>query len=132
MLEDIGLLVTIGWLCREFGEAHSAIRIDRSIDIEEGEIPAPLKLVIFRMIQEALNNIAKHSEASLVRVSLHKTGEGIELTISDNGKGFDVKETLRQGLGLVSVRERVELSNGSFSIESGKGKDTTLRAMWAL
>jgi PAS domain S-box-containing protein len=131
MLEDIGLLVTIGWLCREFGEAHSGIRIDQNLNIQEREIPDSLKLVIFRILQEALNNVAKHSKASLVRLSLNKASEGIELTVSDNGQGFNVNETPRRGLGLVSMRERVELSNGSFSIESAKGKGTTLRVTWA-
>ncbi len=132
MLEDLGLLVTIGWLCRKFGEAHSDIRIDRNINIEEKEVPASLKLVIFRILQEALNNVAKHSKASLVRLSLNKARKEIELTISDNGQGFDVKETPRHGLGLVSMRERAELSNGSFAIESVKGKGTTVRVTWAL
>ena len=130
MLDDLGLLTTIGWLCRKFGEAHSDIRIDRNINIEEREVPASLKLVIFRILQGALNNVAKHSKASLVRLSLNKASKKIELTISDNGEGFDVKGTLRHGLGLVSMRERATLSNGSFAIESVKGKGTTIRASW--
>ncbi len=132
LLEDLGLLVTVGWLCREFGEAHADMRIVRDINIRETEIPASLKLIIFRIFQEALNNVAKHSQASLVRLSLNKVSEGIELTISDNGQGFDVKETPRHGLGLVTMRQRAELSNGSFAIESVKGKGTTVRVTWAL
>jgi signal transduction histidine kinase len=132
LLEDLGLLVTIGWLCREFGEAHPTIRVDQDITVEEKEIPSSLKIVIFRIIQEALNNVAKHSKAALVHLSLNKASQGIRLTVSDNGQGFDVKDTPRQGLGLVSMRERAELSNGSFSFESAKGKGTTLRITWAL
>ena len=132
LLEDLGLLVTIGWLCREFGEAHPGIRVDQNITIEEQEVPASLKVVIFRIFQEALNNVAKHSRADLVRLSLNKRSKGIELTISDNGQGFDVEKTPRNGLGLVSMRERAELSNGSFTIESVKGKGTTLRMAWPL
>jgi signal transduction histidine kinase len=131
LLEDLGLLPTIGWLCREFGEAHSAISIDRKINIEEREIPSSLKLVIFRILQEALHNVAKHSQASLVYLSLNKAGEKIELIIADNGQGFNVKETPRHGLGLLSMRERTEFSRGSFSIESAKGKGTILRITWA-
>ena len=132
LLEDLGLLVTIGWLCREFGEAHPGIRIDQNVTIEEEEVPASLKVVIFRTLQEALNNVAKHSKANLVRFSLSKESKGIQLTLSDNGQGFDVMETPRQGLGLLSMREHAELSNGTFSIESVKGKGTTLRTTWAL
>jgi signal transduction histidine kinase len=91
-----------------------------------------LKVAIFRTLQEALNDVAKHSKANLVRFSLNKGSKGIELAISDNGRGFDVKETPRHGLGLVSMRERAELSNGVFSIESVKGKESTLRMTWAL
>jgi signal transduction histidine kinase len=132
MLDDLGLLVTIGWLCRGFGEAHSGMHIDQNINIGEKEVPASLKLVIFRILQEALNNVAKHSKASLVRLSLAKASKEIELAISDNGQGFDVKEKPRHGLGLVTMRERAELSNGSFAIESVKGKGTTVRVRWAL
>ena len=132
MLEDLGILTTIGWLCRKFGEAHSDIRIDRNINMEEKGVPASLKLTIFRILQEALNNIAKHSKANLVRLCLARASKEIELTISDNGQGFDVEETPRHGLGLVSIRERAELSNGSFAIESVKGKGTTVRVTWAL
>jgi signal transduction histidine kinase len=132
MLEDIGLLITIGWLCREFGEVHSGVRIDQDLNIEERQIPDSLKLVIFRILQEVLNNVAKHSKASLVRLSLRKVKEEIELIVSDNGEGFDVKEMPRHGLGLVSMRERAELSHGNFSIQSDRGKGTVLRVTWAL
>jgi PAS domain S-box-containing protein len=131
LLEDLGLLVTIGWLCREFGEAHPGIRIDQDIRIEEREIPDSLKVVIFRILQEALNNAAKHSKATLVHLTLIKGSKGIELTLSDNGQGFDVKETARNGLGLVSMSERTQLSNGSFSIDSIKGEGTTIQIAWA-
>jgi len=131
MLEDLGLLVTIGWLCRQFGEVHPDIRVDQNINVGEKDVPASLRLVIFRILQEALSNVAKHGKASLVRLSLANASSEIELTISDNGQGFDVKETPRRGLGLVSMRERAELSNGSFAIESVKGKGTTVRITWA-
>jgi signal transduction histidine kinase len=87
-------------------------------------------LVIFRILQDALNNVAKHSKATLVRLSLVKGSKGIEATVSDNGQGFDVKEMPRHGLGLVSIREHAELSNGSFAIESVKGKGTTVGVTW--
>ncbi len=132
LLEDLGLLVTIGWLCREFSEAHPGIRVDQNINIEEKEVPASLKVVIFRILQEAINNVAKHSKASLVRLSLNKVSKGIELTLSDDGQGFDVKEAPRYGLGLVTMRERAELSSGSFAIESVKEKGSTIRVTWAL
>jgi signal transduction histidine kinase len=59
-------------------------------------------------------------------------GKEIDLTISDNGEGFDVKGRLRHGLGLISMRERIEHSGGSFSIESSRGKGATIRASWPI
>jgi PAS domain S-box-containing protein len=132
LLEDLGLLATIGWLGREFGEAHPGIRLDQNITIEEEEVPLSLKVVIFRIVQEALNNVVKHSKANLVRLSLNRGSEGFELTLSDDGQGFDVKETPRHGLGLASMRESAESSNGVFSLESVKGKGTTLRVTWSV
>jgi signal transduction histidine kinase len=99
-------------------------------------VPPSLKIVIYRISQEALNNIVKHSKADQVTLSLRKTGDPIELAIRDNGQGFDLEEALskggyERGLGLSSMRERVELTGGSFSIESNKGAGTVIRATWA-
>jgi signal transduction histidine kinase len=98
-------------------------------------VPDVLKIVIYRILQEALNNVAKHSEADLISLSLRAQGGKLELSISDNGVGFDVADTIsgeRQGggLGLASMKERGELSGGSFSIESSRGTGTIIRALW--
>ena len=97
----------------------------------------PLKTAIYRVTQEAMNNIAKHSQAGSVHLSLRKKGNTIELTIKDNGMGFDLKEILspessKRGLGLNSMRERTELLGGTFEIESTKGRGTVIRALWPL
>ena len=94
-----------------------------------------LKIVIFRVMQEALNNIAKYSEAESATVSLANKRGTLELTLADNGKGFDLESVLAveesgRGLGLTSMKERAELSDGSFSIESSIGKGTRIRACW--
>jgi two-component system NarL family sensor kinase len=88
-------------------------------------------------MQEALNNISKHSQADLVHLALRKTDGELELSIQDNGRGFDLPEVLsvespKRGLGLSSMRERAEQSGGSFGIESAKDKGTVLRATWPL
>jgi signal transduction histidine kinase len=80
-------------------------------------------------MQEAMNNIAKHSKADLARLILRKTVDKIELSIEDNGAGFNL-ENIKQGLGLTSMRERTELSGGTFEVESIPGKGTTIRASW--
>jgi len=80
-------------------------------------------------MQEAMNNVAKHSKADLARLILRKMVDKIELSVEDNGAGFDPENT-KQGLGLTSMRERAELSGGTFEIESTVGKGTTIRASW--
>jgi PAS domain S-box-containing protein len=137
ILDDLGILSTISWFCREFQTTYKGIGIEAQVDIKEDEVPDSLKTEIYRIMQEALNNIAKHSGAELVRLSLTRTDNRIELEIQDNGMGFDIEENLslqrsRRGLGLTSMRERAELSGGSFAIESIKGKGTTIRVNWPI
>ena len=137
MLDDLGILATITWLCREFQTTFPSVYIETQIEIQEDEVPNPLKTVIYRILQEAMNNISKHSKAYLVSLSLRKKGNKIELAIQDNGRGFDVEEALSvagpgRGLGLTSMRERTELSGGSFAMESTRGKGTIIRANWPL
>jgi len=137
ILDDLGILATLSWFCREFEKTYSDIRIRKEIAIEEEEIPVPLRTVIYRISQEALNNIAKYSRAGQVRISLRKKEGGINLVIQDNGQGFELEKVLSQGgaergLGLTSMRERAELSGGSFRIESSPGKGTAIQAFWAV
>ena len=112
----------------------------RHIELETGvaeeEIPENLKVNIFRIAQEALNNIAKHSKAEWVDISLSKNGGGIELVVSDDGVGMDLdiimQTSTARSLGLTSMRERAELTGGNFSIESTPGEGTTIRACWPI
>jgi signal transduction histidine kinase len=136
ILDDLGILATIGWFCREFQTVYSTIHVEKQISLQESEVSAPLKTVIYRVIQEALNNIAKHSRADRVHLSLSKLDGKIELAIKDNGVGFVLEDVLsiesaRRGFGLSGMRERVELSGGAFWIESRKGSGTTVQASWS-
>jgi signal transduction histidine kinase len=131
VLDDLGILSAISWFCRQFEIVYSSISIEKQLDMQEDEVPVPLKVVIYRVLQETLNNIAKHSQADRVYISLWKQDGQIELTIEDNGIGFD-PETSRKGLGLVSMKERVEFSGGMLAIESDLGSGTTIRATWTI
>jgi len=136
VLDDLGLLATITWFCRQFEALHPNIHLEREIHVEENNVPESLRIVIFRVIQEALHNVIKHSKAEFVALSLEKKGRSLELTIEDNGVGFDKNEAFSRihdkgGLGLTSMRERVELSGGAYSIESSAGQGTVIRARWA-
>jgi len=134
-LDDLGILATIAWLCREFQATYSTIEIRREIGAVESDVPNPLKIVVYRVLQEALNNVAKHSGASTVTISLAKKNNTIQLAIEDDGCGFDVDEALsvessERGFGLGSMKERTELSGGTFVINSAKGKGTIVQALW--
>jgi len=135
ILDDLGILATISWFCREFQAIYSGIRIEKQITVDEQEVPNLLKIVIYRVMQEALNNIAKHSAADLVHLSLKKQDSRIELTIKDNGRGFDPEvarsaERSKRGLGLASMKERVNFSGGSFSVQSLLREGTLIHASW--
>lgn len=137
ILDDLGILATITWFCREFQNVYSNIRITKKIEITENDIPPPLKTIIYRLLQEALNNVAKHSQADQVYLSIHKQPDEIELLVKDNGRGFDLEKTIslnpsQRGLGLASMRERAELSGGRFDIQSSIGKGTTIRVVWVV
>lgn len=135
VLDDFGIVAAIGWFTREFGELHSSISITKDISVTEEQVPELLKIVIFRLIQETLSNVASHSHASRVRIVLRKTEGRLELSLEDNGCGFDLQEgkpweKLVDGIGLVSMKKRTELAGGCFSIESVVGKGTAIRATW--
>jgi signal transduction histidine kinase len=134
-LDDLGILATIAWLCRAFQATYSNVEIKREISAEEGDFPDSLKIVVYRVLQEALNNVAKHSGADMVTIALAKKNNTIQLAIEDNGCGFDVEEarsveSSERGFGLGSMKERTQLSGGTFVIKSVKGKGTFVRASW--
>ncbi len=134
ILDDLGLIATINWFLREFGKVYRNMEIEKHISLEDPEIPQNIKIVIFRVLQEAMNNIAKHSHADRIHVGMRKTKDAIEFIIKDNGVGFDVSrmQKNRCGLGIASMRERVAFSQGKFSIESDEGSGTALRFEWPL
>jgi len=123
IIDDRGLLATIDWHTRQFSQHYSQIKIIQQIDVDEQEVPEPLKIVIYRVIQEALNNTAMHSKADTIYIRLKKSGNYFEAEVEDNGRGFDLEEVANRGdrisgYGLKSMRERVEIIGGSFSVRS--------------
>ena len=127
VLDDIGIVATIDWYCREFGINHPGVGIEKDVRLIEEGVPASAKIVIYRVMQEALSNIVKHSQASDVFLSLNKSDHRLEFIIRDNGIGFDWEEAITKrspwgGLGLRSMKERTESSGGLFGVESVKGR----------
>lgn len=136
MLEDFGIHVAMEWLCKEFKTQNRNIEVNCAVRINESDTPEIVKVAIYRVAQEALQNIAKHSSATRVDASLEAAGGGVNLTISDNGGGFDPDKHPRgydgkSGLGLRSMRERVEATGGKFSLKSAAKKGVDVCALWA-
>jgi PAS domain S-box-containing protein len=136
ILDDLGILATIRWFCREFQNVYTGIRIETTIGIEENDVSPYLKTTIYRIMQEALNNVAKHSHANFVQLQLKKFKSHLNLIIQDNGRGFNLDKamalkTSRRGFGLASMRERAELSGASFEINSAGDTGTMIKVVWA-
>ena len=128
-LEYLGLVTALKSFCSEFGKQEQ-IKARLTIVDVPGSIPPDVALCMYRVAQEGLRNVARHSGAREVRVALVGTGEGIELSIVDSGQGFDTDKAERKngGLGLVSMGERVRLLGGELVIESEPKGGTQLRA----
>jgi signal transduction histidine kinase len=124
----LGLAVAARGFCKEFSEQQ-----DMEIDFKCQDLPSPLSsdssLCLFRVLQEALHNSAKHSGVRRVEVQLWETSDEIHLTVSDSGAGFDTKAAKQgQGIGLISMEERLKLLKGTISIESRPNRGTTIHA----
>jgi signal transduction histidine kinase len=127
-LEYLGIAAAMRSFCQEFGEQTKV-----KIDFKSEDLPRPsspeISLCLFRVLQEALHNSAKHSGVRHVEVRLWETSNEIHLAVSDSGAGFDseaAKES--RGLGLISMKERLKLVKGTFSIESQPKRGTTIHA----
>jgi signal transduction histidine kinase len=94
------------------------LQIEMEFSISEPEIPEPVKITLYRIVQEALSNCIKYAEADSIRVFLVKVQADLVLTVKDNGKGFDVDSGMGSGIGLISMRERAQSHQGVFTIRS--------------
>ena len=129
VLDAFGITIAIRNLCHETGEnTGTAVGFECYGDLEE--MHSKIKTYIFRIAQEALNNIVKHSDANDVKINLSRKNDTVTLTIMDNGKGFDPgKASDGGGNGLHNMRERVNLLHGSFGIDSKINHGTTITVM---
>ena len=131
MLDDLGLLSTIDWYCRNSGEMYVGIRIDTHIEAAEADIPGPAKIIIYRVLQEAVNNALKHSGAESVQVHLLSRFKEIRLCIADDGCGFRLQDAANNsdaltGFGLAGMRDRAAMAGGHLTIDSCPGAGTTV------
>ena len=128
-LDTIGLEAALYALAQQHQQAGE-IRIESDFELprEAGERPAALlETAVYRLVQEALNNVSKHSKARRAELKVREFPGHIEIEVSDDGVGFELN-LVREGFGLVGMRERVTLLGGTLKIDSTPGSGTTVRA----
>ncbi len=137
VLDDLGLLPALSSYFRDFSQENRAIFVSPRIAVTEGDIPGDLKLTMFRIVQAALSNVAKHSKASAVRVFLSMSDDELRLGIEDNGVGFDVERWrsgrhAHGGFGLGMIQRWVEISGGRCNIEAIPRHGARVQAFWRI
>lgn len=127
-LDSLGLVAAVGGFCREFSKQHG-LHVQFVHERADVLFPKDVTLCIFRLVQEALRNVLKHSGAEEAKVEISCNRGRIELCISDFGRGFDTEAKRRMtGLGLISMRERLRLVGGQLFVESEPSRGTRIRA----
>lgn len=131
MLEELGLEATLKSHLEEFSRQYVGIKVSMRFPGNEKRLPNEIELAVFRVCQESLNNIAKHANAKNVELNLELQGNILNLSIDDDGEGFDLKELRamggnKSGIGLLGVRERVGALGGRLCIDSSPGKGTSI------
>jgi len=134
-IEYVGIDVAMKAFCRDFSAQQSSEIDFRSHDLPT-LMPLEVSVSLFRVLQESLHNAARHSGVRHFEVELFGAAEELHLTIHDSGIGFDIKSAVQsRGLGLTSMRERLKLVNGTFSIDSQIQGGTTVHAsvpLWSV
>ncbi|MBX5451604.1 sensor histidine kinase [Thermogemmatispora sp.] len=129
-LDDLGLLPALRWYIKEYQQKCS-IEVEFSATGFKGRLPAEMETVLYRIVQEALTNTARHANATKVSIVLREEEGAVYATISDNGCGFDVEALMKtpgqeRGLGLAGMQERAVLLDGTLEIKSRPGEGTTI------
>jgi signal transduction histidine kinase len=124
-LDDFGLVPALERLVQTLSEA-TGISVDLEAGLGADRLPAEIETTLYRIIQEALTNVVKHAEAQNVSVLLVRREGSVTALIEDDGRGFDPTSIREDGLGLLGMRERVELHDGHLKLETSPGAGTTL------
>ncbi len=131
VLDDLGLIPALHSFMKNF-TARTGVHAHLTAFAGVEQLDTARRTVLFRVAQEALTNVARHAQASRVEVSIQKLPDGVCMKIKDDGKSFQVERVLRgkgsKRLGLLGMRERLEMVGGRFEVESAPGKGTTVTA----
>jgi signal transduction histidine kinase len=124
----------IGDLLQQLGDGVlGQTDIDVTLNVEENlELPSEMHVAAYYITQEALNNVVKHAGASQVIVQLHKELQQLILTITDNGRGFDLQQVTATSLGLTNIQERAQSTDAHLDITSEIGKGTRVSVYWSI
>jgi signal transduction histidine kinase len=126
ILEDLGLIPALEFLAQGISKRHRiSVAIRSSV---RSRLAPPLEAALFRIVQEALSNVIRHSNADEAQVAIEQEGTTLRCTVSDTGTGFDAASPhgIRDGLGLTGIRERLDSIGGEFKIQSQPGRGTRL------
>jgi signal transduction histidine kinase len=134
VLDDLGLHAGLTWLARMLREHSGLATVIEWQAGEDERLDPELETLVFRIAQEGLNNVLKHSGQLTARLAVRRHGGSLEFTVADTGHGFDVVQVLSPaggaaGLGLRGIRDRVELFGGQFAIDSAPGRGSRLRVV---
>lgn len=133
MLDQLGLIPTLSWFVRELSERQPELTVESRVGVAEAQIPPELRIVLFRVIQEATRNVVTHAAAHRLTIRLEHSASRLVLEVRDDGCGFADPESAlerRFGFGLGSMRDRVEASGGLFEIHSHPAGGTAVVARW--
>jgi signal transduction histidine kinase len=126
MLDDLGLVAAVEWYAREVSRQRN-IEVKVNAENASENLPDEMKVCVYRVVQEALNNAQRHSHARNVTVELAQSGDATRVRIVDDGNGFDTRRT--RGMGLLGMEERVKRLGGTMSVDSRPGSGTTISVM---
>jgi signal transduction histidine kinase len=126
MLDDLGLEPALAWQARDFSRRYN-VPVDLTVEGDLERLPDSHRTCVFRVVQEALTNCAKHAGATEIKVAIRGGSDRLDLTVTDNGVGIDASAGHR-GLGLTGIKERIKEMNGTASIERGPTGGTILQA----
>lgn len=123
MLDDLGLLPALRWQAREVSK-RTSMDVSVAADLSSDDLPDEYKTCVYRVVQEALHNCSRHSQATTVRIRVQQESGRLSLNIQDDGQGFDPKQS--KGLGLLGIEERVARLGGKCEVHSSPGAGTVL------
>jgi signal transduction histidine kinase len=134
ILDELGAASAVHWFCRDFAEIYPSLSVVINIKVDDIQVPDRLATVVYRGLQELLNNVAKHAKAREVQIILSREDNVLTLQVSDNGVGLDMAtaESRRLGSGLRNLRERAQMTGGQFSVTKATGGGTLAQLLWQL